>query len=107
MSAISPPNSTETFAAWFDRQGFKHFKAHELEWYFSKVRYGISNKPPARALWINIIPTFRILDKLREEIGRPINISSTTGTSPTTEPSAQEMAASTFDLQQWISPSPD
>jgi uncharacterized protein YcbK (DUF882 family) len=73
----SQPTATETFSQWFNRQGLKHFKANELEWYFSKVRNGVSNKPPARALWANIIPTLRILDRLREDIGKPINISST------------------------------
>jgi uncharacterized protein YcbK (DUF882 family) len=71
------PTATETFAQWFDRQGLKHFKARELEWYFSKVRNGVSNKYPPRAMWPNILPAMRILDKLRAEVGKPITISST------------------------------
>jgi uncharacterized protein YcbK (DUF882 family) len=71
------PKTGETFAQWFGRQGFKYFKANELEWYFSKVRNGVSNKAPARSLWPNIVPTLRVLDRLREEVGKPINISST------------------------------
>jgi uncharacterized protein YcbK (DUF882 family) len=69
--------NNETFASWFDRQGLKHFKASELEWYFTKKRGRVSNKPPAIELWQNIIPTLRILDRLREETGRAITITST------------------------------
>ena len=71
------PTPTESFQQYFDRQGFKYFKARELTWYFSRVRNGVRNSEPPREIWHSIIPTFRILDKLREKIGRPIIISST------------------------------
>lgn len=74
---MSTPTKTETFSQWFDRQGFKYFKAHELTWYFSKVRNGVKNQEPPRELWNNIIPTLRILDELRAHFGKPVNINST------------------------------
>lgn len=77
MSKDCTPTATETFAQWFDRQGLKHFKAQELTWYFSRVRNGVKNSQPPRALWPNILPTLRILDRLREKLGKAVNISST------------------------------
>lgn len=74
---MSSPTQTETFSEWFDRQGFRHFKAHELTWYFSKVRNGVKNKEPKREIWENILPTLRILDDLRAHFGKSVNISST------------------------------
>lgn len=71
------PNKNEKFAEWFDRQGFKHFKAAELTWYFSKVRNGVKNSFPPRELWPNIIPTMRILDRVRIHFGKPVEINST------------------------------
>lgn len=65
------------FTEWFEKQGFRNFKAHEFTWYFSKVRNGVKNKYPAKSLWPNIIPTLRILDDLRDHFKKPVNISST------------------------------
>ena len=66
-----------TFNDWFSKQGIKHFKAHELTWYFAKTRNGVSNQEPPRELWGNILPPLRILDELREELGQPITLTST------------------------------
>lgn len=74
---MSKPKEGESFSQWFDRQGFKYFKAQELTWYFSRVRNGVKNSEPPRNIWVNILPTFKVLDKLREKLGKPINISST------------------------------
>jgi uncharacterized protein YcbK (DUF882 family) len=74
---MTKPTATETFSAWYSRQGIRNFKADELIWYFSKVRNGIRNSEPPRDIWPNIIPTLRILDELRDHIGKPITISST------------------------------
>jgi len=71
------PRPNESFTSWFDRQGFKHFKSDELTWYFSKVRNGVKNSTPPRELWINIVPTIKILDDLREHFGKSLEISST------------------------------
>lgn len=73
----SNPTSTESFSSWFNRQGFRNFKANELEWYFSKVRNGIQNSQPPRSIWPNIVPTLRILDDLRDHFGKPLELSST------------------------------
>ena len=73
----SKPTDKEHFATWFARQGFRHFQAHELTWYFQKVRNGVSNQAPGPALWPHIVPTLRILDDLRDHLGKAITISST------------------------------
>lgn len=77
MSAATSPNNSESFSEWFNRQGFRHFKADELTWYFSKVRNGQRNSEPPRAIWTNIVPTLRVLDDLRDHFGKAVNISST------------------------------
>lgn len=74
---MSPPTATETFETWFARQDLQYFTARELTWYFTKVRNGISNTPPPRELWVNIIPTLHILDELRHLLKVPITITST------------------------------
>lgn len=74
---MSDPKTGESFESWFDRQGFRNFKAHELTWYFSKVRNGVKNIAPGPELWKNIVPTLRVLDDLRDHFGKPLNISST------------------------------
>jgi uncharacterized protein YcbK (DUF882 family) len=71
------PTATESFSEWFARQGFRYFKADELTWYFGRVRNGIRNSEPPRALWPNIVPTIRVLDDLRAHFGKPLTISST------------------------------
>jgi len=67
------PTQGETFAAWFTRQGFRHFKPHEFEHFFERR---LNDEPP-RELWMNIVPTLRILDDLREVLGAPITLNST------------------------------
>jgi uncharacterized protein YcbK (DUF882 family) len=70
------PLPNETFTNWFNRQGFKHFKAHELTWMFSRVNKGVKNSEPDRNLWMNIVPTIKILDDLREHLGKSITLTS-------------------------------
>lgn len=67
---------TETFDQWFLRQKIKNFRPYEISNYFSVFRYGVKNSPPPRAIWENILPTIRVLDKLRSETGKPIIITS-------------------------------
>lgn len=45
-----------------DRHGDPHSPCHGL------------NMPPPRELWLNIVPTVRILDQLRDRLGAPIRI---------------------------------
>jgi len=71
------PTTCESFSEWFTKQAFRHFKADELTWYFSRVRNGVRNSEPPREIWANIVPTLRILDDLRAHLGKPITISST------------------------------
>lgn len=71
------PHPNEDFAEWFERCDFQHFKADELEWYFSKVRNGVRNTEPPRGLWENIVKPLRILTVLRHHFGKPITINST------------------------------
>lgn len=71
------PKATEAFKTWFARQGFRNFKADELAWYFTKVRNGVRNESPPRVLWMNIVPTLRILDDLRDHFKKPVTINST------------------------------
>ncbi len=67
----------DKFRFWFATQNIRHFTADELIWYFYKHRAGVSNSFPPENLWPNIIPTLRVLDKLRDYFDRPISISST------------------------------
>lgn len=75
--ADKTPKPNETFSAWFDRQGFKHFKAQEFTWMFGRVNKGVKNSEPPRELWSNIIPTVKVLDSLRAKLGKPITLNST------------------------------
>jgi uncharacterized protein YcbK (DUF882 family) len=62
----------QEFNEWFSEQGFKYFKAHEFTNYFERDL----NTFPPKTKWKNIIPTMRVLDKLRSDIGLPIRITS-------------------------------
>lgn len=68
------PRPGESFNAWFARQGFKHFKADEFTSYFRTERRGVKNSEPPREMWKLIVPTLRIVDELREKLGRSIVI---------------------------------
>lgn len=63
-----------TFKDWFDSHGIKHFGAGEFESYFATRRSGVKNSQPPRKLWPNILPTLRIVDELRESLGKPCRI---------------------------------
>jgi N-acetylmuramoyl-L-alanine amidase len=62
------------FAEWFTAQGFRHFGATEFESYFAAQRKGVTNSPPPQRLWKNIVPALRIVDELRESLGKPCRI---------------------------------
>ena len=66
--------AAQSFSEWFAAQGFRHFSAGEFTSYFGAVRKGVTNSTPPRALWKNIVPALRIVDELREVLGRPCTI---------------------------------
>lgn len=68
------PLEKENFEQWFKRQDFKHFSADEFLGYFNVTRRGVRNSIPPKSKWHNIVPTLRIVDSLRAELGRPIVI---------------------------------
>jgi uncharacterized protein YcbK (DUF882 family) len=68
------PTPTETFTMWFNRQGFKHFTADEFTSYFEVERRGVRNSQPPKEIWANIVPTVKIVDELREKLGKSIVI---------------------------------
>jgi uncharacterized protein YcbK (DUF882 family) len=59
------------FSDWFESQKFRHFDASEFESYFVAQRRGVTNSPPPQRLWKNIVPALRIVDELRESLGKP------------------------------------
>jgi hypothetical protein len=68
---------TEEFEEFIDRLGLLHFKGSEFTPYWDQVCNGVRNLIPPESLWPKIIPTIIILDRLREEIGFPIQLLST------------------------------
>ena len=62
------------FFDWFESQQFRHFDASEFESYFVAQRRGVTNSPPPKHLWKNIVPTLRIVDELRASFGKPCRI---------------------------------
>lgn len=73
-SLIAPATN---FKARFDSWSIKHFSAHELLVKGHQNNnpdsdaYGLNTDPP-KELWDNILPTIRVLDMLREQLGTPI-----------------------------------
>jgi N-acetylmuramoyl-L-alanine amidase len=63
-----------TFHDWFNSQKFRHFGAGEFTSYFSRERKGVKNSPPPQRLWNNIVPALRIVDELRESLGKRCRI---------------------------------
>lgn len=62
----------QTFATWFDSQGFKNFSSGEFTSYFNRPR----NSTPPASIWANIEPTLRIVDRLATQLGTKIQITS-------------------------------
>jgi uncharacterized protein YcbK (DUF882 family) len=67
-------SSSDPFTDWFNKQGFRHFKAGEFTSYFSAVRRKVKNSTPPKKLWPNIVPALRVVDELRESFGKPCQI---------------------------------
>jgi uncharacterized protein YcbK (DUF882 family) len=66
--------SVTQFTDWFNAQGLRHFAASEFESYFMAQRRGVTNSPPPKHLWKNIVPALRIVDELRDSFGRSCTI---------------------------------
>lgn len=67
---------TTKLEAFIDQIGLKHFKGHELSYYWDAVRGGVKNHIPDEKLWSNIVKTLIVADRLREITGSPLRITS-------------------------------
>ncbi len=71
----------ERFYRLIEAQGFRYFKPHELLFKGDMHNnrhsraYGKNTNPPEE-IWENIIPTIRVLDELRHNLGAPIILTS-------------------------------
>jgi hypothetical protein len=67
-----------TFEEFFDNlkasSKIQHFSAVEFTSYFAVHRRGVSNSTPPRELWGNIAKPLKVVDELRQFLGRPIVI---------------------------------
>lgn len=63
-----------TFAEFFEPLGIKHFTAEEFISYFHTRRRGVTNSAPPREMWGNIVPTIKLVDRLRAHLSKPIVI---------------------------------
>lgn len=61
----------ESLDEYLDRHGIKYLSADEL---VTMRRLGIKAPTPPASLWPNIIPTAKVFDMLREEMGHPLLI---------------------------------
>lgn len=70
------PRNGETFEQYIDRQGVRNFTGHELSRYFYRWVDNVQNAYPPRAAWPNFLPVLRVVDDLRDHLGRPVRITS-------------------------------
>ncbi|MDJ0745564.1 MAG: D-Ala-D-Ala carboxypeptidase family metallohydrolase [Xenococcaceae cyanobacterium MO_167.B27] len=73
--SVAPSLSTE-LEAYIDGLGLRYFRGSELTPYWSRTCGNVRNSAPPRTLWNNIAPTLAVLDRLRDEIGAAISITS-------------------------------
>jgi hypothetical protein len=59
-----------------DGLGLRYFRGRELTPYWSRTCGSIRNSAPPQSLWNNLGRTLKVLDRLRDEIGHPIRITS-------------------------------
>jgi hypothetical protein len=74
MSTPTPTTAQDEFQRFLYDHGIRYFSAREV--FFrgaSDERLNLNTDPP-RDLWPNIIPTLKVLDTLREKMGKPIRI---------------------------------
>ena len=62
-----PGEGYQDFIAW---HGIRHFTAAEVTLFRREARH----VEPPRPMWRNIVPTLRICDELREELGHPLAV---------------------------------
>lgn len=61
--------TVDEFQELLDKEGIKYFSADEVFYLGgSNGRLKLNTEPP-RELWRNIIPTLKVLDKIREKVG--------------------------------------
>ena len=65
IAAVTPPTVGESLDAYLDRHGCPHFSAFEL----TRLPRWARNVEPVREDWPNIVPTLRLAEILRHEIG--------------------------------------
>lgn len=65
-----------SFAQWYDLQGIKDFSAAEVLYRGGSDERLHLNTDPPRELWARILPTLRVLSRLRAELGVPISLTS-------------------------------
>lgn len=65
-------NFDEYFSDLRESMRIRHFSADEFTSYFAVHRRGVTNSEPPRELWQNIGKTLKVVDDLREHLGRPI-----------------------------------
>lgn len=61
---------------YIDGLGLRHFRGKELTWLWKRSRKGITNHCPPRRLWANVARPLIVLDRVREELGAPMRITS-------------------------------
>jgi N-acetylmuramoyl-L-alanine amidase len=59
-----------------DNLSLPNFQGAEFTPYWSKVRNGQKNLVPPDSLWLNVVPTLVVIQRLRTELGVPISINS-------------------------------
>lgn len=65
IANVSPPLDRESLDAYIDRMGCPHFSAFEL----TRLARWAVNVEPVREDWPNIVPTLRLAEILRHELG--------------------------------------
>lgn len=73
-AAPSPVVSLERF---IDGLELPSFRGAELTPYWSRVRNGVRNSPPPTELWKNVTRALAVLQRLRTELGSPVQLLST------------------------------
>lgn len=64
------------FEAWFKTQGIRYFSAREVLYRGGSDEKLHLNTDPPEELWPKIIPTLKVLDILRGQLGCPIRLTS-------------------------------
>lgn len=78
MRPLTQPEMHELFTQFYDgvNPKIEHFSAGELLSTASSEKNGVPNSVPPVHLWSHILPTVRLLDRLRKELDYPIHLNS-------------------------------